>query len=242
MLNNINLNQLVFLDIETVPCYPSLSLAPEKERALWGIKAKQLTRDETPPEEAYKRAGIYAEFGKIICVSLGRISQFNGSASLQLKSFASTDEPELLLKLVRWMQLQLTSQSRLCAHNGKEFDFPYLARRMLINGIPLPQILDTAGKRPWEVNHIDTLELWKFGDYKHYISLDQLAHLFAIPSPKSDLNGSEVGEVYWKENDLDRIKHYCENDVFALAQIVFKLKGGNPDHFEQRDSSVTNLQ
>ena len=242
MLNNINLNHMVFLDIETVPAYPSLSAAPEKEQAPWGIKAKQLTRDEISPEETYKRAGIYAEFGKVVCVSLGRVSQFNGSVSLQLKSFASTDEPELLLKLTRWMQLQLTSQSRLCAHNGKEFDFPYLARRMLINGIPLPKILDTAGKKPWEVNHIDTLELWKFGDYKHYISLDQLAHLFSIPSPKSDLHGSEVGEVYWKENDLDRIKHYCEKDVFALAQIVIKLKRGNSDLFEHPDSAFSKLQ
>jgi DNA polymerase elongation subunit (family B) len=237
MLNSINLNQLVFLDIETAPCYPSLSEAPEKEQLLWSKKAKQLTRDETPPEEAYKRAGIYAEFGKIICVSVGRISQFNGSLRLQLKSFTSAVESELLLKLARWMQLQLTSQSRLCAHNGKEFDFPYIARRMLIHGIPLPKPLDTAGKKPWEVSHIDTLELWKFGDYKHYISLDQLAHLFSIPSPKSDLHGSEVGDIYWKENDLERISAYCEKDVFALAQIVCRFKGYLLDQIEQAEAS-----
>jgi DNA polymerase elongation subunit (family B) len=113
----------------------------------------------------------------------------------------------------------------LCAHNGKEFDFPYLSRRMMVNGISLPAVLDNAGKKPWEVKFVDTLELWKFGDYKHYTSLELLAYLFGIPTPKDDIDGSMVAGIYYQEKDLPRIARYCEKDVLTIIRLLLKFAG-----------------
>ena len=122
----------------------------------------------------------------------------------------------------------LNKQSKnlhLCAHNGKEFDFPYLCRRLLINGLPVPSHLQIAGKKPWEINHLDTMELWKFGDYKSHTSLNLLAAIFDLPTPKNDLDGSKVKDVYYQDKDLNRIAKYCENDVVTTAQILLRYKG-----------------
>ena len=112
----------------------------------------------------------------------------------------------------------------LCAHNGKEFDFPYIARRMIILGVEIPAKLNLFGKKPWEVPHLDTLELWKFGDYKHYTSLKLLTRILDIPSPKDDIDGSQVRDVFYVDQDIQRIANYCEKDVVAVAQIVLKLR------------------
>jgi 3'-5' exonuclease len=226
MLENIKIDDILFLDIETVPQQDSFLALDDAFKYLWNKKSSHFRKPEETAEEVYSRAGIYAEFGKIICISTGYIFFDQTDYHFRVKSFYGHDEKELLLEF----KDMLTSFSRkkniqLCAHNGKEFDFPYIARRMLINGVHLPKVLDIAGKKPWEVSFIDTLELWKFGDYKSYTSLELLTKVFGIPTPKDDIDGSMVSEVYWKENDLPRIVKYCEKDVLAIAQLLLKYKG-----------------
>lgn len=218
MLQNIELQNILFLDIETVPQLPSYEeVKDERLKKLWDHKAERLKRsDEDTPESLYPRAGIYAEFGKIICISVGF---FNGGV-LRITSFYSHDESQLLMDFAKMLNRHFSGNEHLlCAHNGKEFDFPYMARRMLINKIELPKLLDIAGKKPWEIKHLDTMELWKFGDYKNYTSLDLLTAVFGIPSPKDDINGADVWKVYWQDDDLERIKTYCQKDVVSLAQL-----------------------
>ncbi len=226
MLEGINLENILFLDIETVPAAPDFDSVPEDFRKFWEKKAGWLKKENETPTDIYDRAGIYAEFGKIIVICVGHLTLRNGSRHIRLKSFAGDDET-VLLKNFAEMINKFTSNREidLCAHNGKEFDFPYIARRMLVNGLKLPRILDVAGKKPWEVRFLDTLELWKFGDFKNYTSLDLLAHLFGIPTPKDDIDGSMVSQVYWKEKNLNRIVEYCRKDVVTVARLLLRLKG-----------------
>lgn len=229
MLESIDLGKVLFLDVETVPQYANYSLMPERDRLLWDHKAKFLVKENETPDDVYNKAGIYAEFGKVICISVGALKNQNGDFVLRIKSFSGDDEPKLLSDFSALLNEHYRTQShRLCAHNGKEFDFPYLGRRILINGLKLPVLLDLAGKRPWEIPHIDTLELWKFGDYKHYISLDLMTHIFNIPTPKNDIDGSMIASVYWKEKNLESIVQYCQKDVIALVHLLLKLKGEKP--------------
>lgn len=228
MLEKIDIENVLFLDIETVPAVPDYKLLDERFRKLWNKKAERLvpsnyaTEQAATPEQLYPRAGIYAEFGKIICISVGAVAK----GEFRIKSFAGHDERELLLEFAELLNKKYNRQDHLlCAHNGKEFDFPYIARRMLIQVIPLPAILDLSGKKPWEVNHLDTMELWKFGDYKNFTSLDLLAAIFGIATPKDDMDGSQVSDVYYKENDLNRIVHYCTKDVLTVAQILRRYRG-----------------
>jgi uncharacterized protein YprB with RNaseH-like and TPR domain len=192
---------------------------------LWEKKFHQLrNKDESEtPDSIYRQAGIYAEFGKVICISCG---YFSADKKLRIKSFSGDDEFKLLTDFAEMTtKFFAKGEKLLCAHNGKEFDFPFLSRRMIINGIKLPSPLDIAGKKPWEVNHLDTMELWKFGDYKSYTSLLLLATVLGIPTPKDDIDGSMVWEVYWKEKNLERIVTYCQKDVLTVAQIVLRFKG-----------------
>ena len=216
---NIDFSKILFLDIETVSHEKSYDDLSERMQHLWDKKANYLLKpgEETSPKDLYERAAIYAEFGKIICISVGFI---NGKR-LRLKSFYGHDEKTLLIDFANMLnQFYFNPEFMLCAHNGKEFDFPYIARRMMINQIEVPKILQVAGRKPWETNFIDTMELWKFGDYKNYTSLDLLCAVFDIPTPKDDINGSQVGQVYWEENDLERIKTYCQKDVVAIVQLM----------------------
>ncbi|MCO6501268.1 MAG: 3'-5' exonuclease [Vicingus serpentipes] len=225
MLTKINLEKILFLDIETVAQQPEFSKLDDNFKKHWEQKASFITRNEETPEEIYNRAGIYAEFGKIVCISVGVIRIENGVKKLHIKSFYNDNEKELLTSFFEMLNQHYNSQDALlCAHNGKEFDFPYIARRGLINGLNIPQILDLAGKKPWEISHLDTLQLWKFGDYKHYTSLSLLTTIFNIPTPKDDIDGSMVNEVYWKDNDLKRIAVYCEKDVVALTQLFLRFR------------------
>ena len=215
----IDFSKILFLDIETVSQQKSYDDLSERMQKLWDKKTAHLLKpgEETTPAEMYERAGIYAEFGKIICISVGF---FNGYR-FRLKSIYGHDEKALLADFAQLLNNHYySSESQLCAHNGKEFDFPYIARRMIVNGIPIPNILQVAGKKPWETNFIDTMELWKFGDYKAMTSLDLLCAILDIPTPKDDINGSEVGRVYWQENDLKRISTYCQKDVLSVAQLM----------------------
>ncbi|MFC1734007.1 3'-5' exonuclease [candidate division KSB1 bacterium] len=223
MLNEIQLSKILFLDIETVPAFESYDDLDNNFRKLWDQKAMRISKEESEtPDILYERAGIYAEFGKIICISAGLMK----GNEFRIKSFYGDDEKSLLNDFANMLSHFKTSRDHLlCAHNGKEFDFPYISRRMLINDIRIPDILDIAGKKPWEVAHLDTMELWKFGDFKSYTSLDLLATVFNIPTPKDDIDGSQVAHVYWQEKNLDRIVTYCQKDVLTIAQLMHKYKG-----------------
>ncbi|HCX98920.1 MAG TPA: 3'-5' exonuclease [Bacteroidales bacterium] len=225
MIDNYKNEDILFLDIETVPQFEDYNQLPDAFKQLWDKKAKKISTNDETPEEVYQRAGIYAEFGKIICISVGLIVNKEDKVFFRVKSFAGQDEAELLTGFADMLnKFSAKPKATLCAHNGKEFDFPYIARRCLINGIKLPKILNIAGKKPWEVLFLDTMELWKFGDYKHYTSLNLLTHIFNIPTPKDDIDGSQVAEVFYKEKDLDRIVRYCEKDVLAVAQLLLRYK------------------
>ena len=222
MLNYIKLDKVLFLDIETVPMCATYEELPERFMPLWDKKAAYLKKEEEDsPASLFPRAGIYAEFGKVVCISFGMLIDGN----FRIKSFYGDDEKALLIDFANLLESKFSSKEfLLCAHNGKEFDFPYLSRRMLINGMSLPEILDLAGKKPWEVPHLDTMELWKFGDFKNYTSLELLTAVFDIPTPKDDIDGSQVGEVYWQEKDLERIVKYCQKDVLSIAQLFLRYQ------------------
>lgn len=220
------LRDILFLDIETVAATNSYQSLDERMKVQWSRKASFFKREENQSDEElfHERAGIYAEFGKIICISVGKFFDHeSGELGLKTKAFFGHNEA-LLLQEFKSMLEKLGDQVKLCAHNGKEFDFPYLCRRMLVNEIPLPAALNLSGKKSWQVDHLDTLELWKFGDYKHYTSLDLLASIFNIPSSKSDIDGSKVNKVYYEQGDLEKIKNYCTADVSVLVQLYLKMK------------------
>lgn len=234
-------NNILFLDIETVPQYSSYQELSAEWKQLWDIKAGYLIRnkeDETY-ETIYPRAGIYAEFGKIICISCGIVQGSGEHKKISIKSFAGDNETLILHEFADMLKKWTANEQRyLCAHNGKEFDFPYLCRRMIINNIPVPALLNTAGKKPWEVNHLDTMELWKFGDYKNYTSLNLLAHTLGVPTPKDDIDGSLVWEVYWKDKDLQRVVTYCQKDVVTVIQVLMRMLGESqvkPENIEIRN-------
>ncbi|MET0462388.1 MAG: 3'-5' exonuclease [Chitinophagaceae bacterium] len=225
------LHNILFVDIETVPQHPDYDELGTEWKELWSKKAEILLRnreDETI-ESIYNRAGIYAEFGKIICISCGVIQGTGNERKLLLKSFAGDSEQVLLHDFSEMLRKWAGNETKyLCAHNGKEFDFPYMCRRMIINGLPIPTILNSSGKKPWEVNFLDTMDLWKFGDFKNYTSLSLLATALSIPTPKDDIDGSMVGEVYWKERNIDRIVNYCQKDVATTVQVFLKMMGEVP--------------
>ena len=229
MLEHIKLQNILFLDVETVPVAPTFSDLPKNFQELWIEKTKWQRKDEYSPEEFYGfKAGVMAEFAKTVCISIGYIFEQYGENHFRLKSFYGDDEKKLLSNFADLLTEKFNTASHyLCAHNGKEFDYPFLCRRMLINGVKLPKILNLSGKKPWEVRHLDTMELWKFGDYKHFTSIKLLAALFDIPTPKDDIDGSQVSRVYWQEKDLERIKTYCQKDTLTVAQLLLKYMG-NP--------------
>jgi DNA polymerase elongation subunit (family B) len=221
------LRDIVFLDIETVAITDNFDALDERMKVQWSRKASFFKREEEQTDEDlyHQRAGIYAEFGKIICIAVGRFYENEaGELGLRTKSYYGDDEKAVLLEFKAMIEKFDPSTLKLCAHNGKEFDFPYICRRMLVNCISLPQVLNLSGKKSWEVLHLDTLEMWKFGDYKHYTSLDLLAAIFSIPSSKHDMDGSQVNGVYYKEKNLPKIQEYCVRDVVVLAQLFLKMK------------------
>tara|TARA_B110000908_G_C10163466_1_gene407217 strand:- start:362 stop:1081 length:720 start_codon:yes stop_codon:yes gene_type:complete len=227
MLEQIKIQNILFLDIETVPVEEHFEDLDATFQTLWAEKTVWQRKEEFTPSEFYKlKAGIMAEFAKIICISVGYLFAEKGENHFRIKSFYGDDEKQILSDFNTLLNIQFNKkQHQLCAHNGKEFDFPFIARRTLINGLKLPKLLDIAGKKPWEINHLDTMELWRFGDYKNYTSIKLLAALFNIPTPKDDIDGSQVAGVYYKEKNLERIKTYCQKDTLTVAQLLLKYKG-----------------
>ncbi|MCP9766358.1 3'-5' exonuclease [Lacihabitans sp. LS3-19] len=224
----LQLKNILFLDIETVSLTKDFDELPIRLQEHWKKKALRLKKDEEhKPEDVYfEKAAIYAEFGKVICIGVGGFFEQEDHSKFKAKTLVNTDEKQLLLDFKKLIEEHQAKDALiLCAHNGREFDFPYLCRRMLINGIKLPNVLDITAKKPWEVQHIDTLEFWKFGDYKNYTSLDLLASVFDIPGSKSLMDGSEVNTNYYHQNNLQKITEYCREDVVVLAQLYLKLNG-----------------
>lgn len=224
MIRKLQLENILFLDIETVPEEKTFQNLTKEKQKLWDDKSKYQRKEEFTAEAFYDRAGIWAEFGKIACISVGYFTLREGKRAFRITSFKG-EELQLLQEFSSLLNTHFYKpQHILCAHNGKEFDFPFLARRMIIQGLPLPLKLDLFGKKPWEVPHLDTLELWKFGDYKHYTSLKLLTNVLGIQTPKDDIDGSEVRDVYYEEGNIDRIVAYCEKDVIAIAQVILKFR------------------
>lgn len=225
------MESILFLDIETVPAYPNYTEMPERMKKCWDKKAQSFKKtDDDTGESLYQRAGIYAEYGKIVCISVAYMRKH----TLRIKSFYGDNEKDLLSDFAALLKRYFnTPQHFLCAHNGKEFDFPYLCRRMLIHKIPLPFVLNVSGKKPWETTFLDTMDMWRFGDYKNYTSLEVLALLFNIDTPKDDIDGSMVAQTYWEDHDLERIKTYCEKDVLTIVQLYLSYQG--KDLLKQED-------
>ena len=224
MQQKINFENILFLDIETVPEVENFTDLSEEKQTLFSLKTQYQRKEETAVEDFYERAGIWAEFGKIVCISVGYFIHFNtNERAFRTKSFYG-EEAKLLQDFKQLLDKHYYKpQHLLCAHNGKEFDFPYIARRMIIHRIALPESLNLFGKKPWEIPHLDTMELWKFGDYKHYTSLKLLTSILGIPSPKGDIDGSMVGTVFYKEKNITRIVKYCEKDTIAVAQLLLRF-------------------
>lgn len=258
-LRHVNLTRIYFIDIETAPGAARFEALDETHQNLWDKFCSKRHRQEIEAGrttgELFDRAGLYAEFGQVVCISVGCFRyDADGGLRFLLKSFASEDEREVLrgfaglLAEIRPYGNKLpTATTRddpqdakqsghfLCAHNGREFDYPYLGRRMLIGGIPLPPMLDIAGFKPWDLPHLlDTMDLWKFGDIKGFTSLNLLAGVFGIPSPKDDIDGSQVGRVFWEEKDLTRIATYCQKDVETTARVYLRYAGQSQHWDDER--------
>ena len=230
MYSSVNIERILFVDIETVPQSAGYDCLSNDMRRLWDKKAANIVRydssvDSSSPAHLYGRAGIYAEFGKVVCVS----AAFIRDGKLYVKSYTSHIEGEVLSAFAALVDKYFgTAECRLCGHNLKEFDLPYLCRRMIVNGVTIPKVMNLMGRKSWDNPHIDTLDMWKFGDYKHYTSLELLATTMGITSPKDDIDGSEVATVYWNDKDLARIAAYCEKDTITVAQLFLKMTGQEP--------------
>lgn len=221
------LKHILFLDIETVSCVGNYQELDDALKSLWDRKAATLKKSdqEKSTDLLFEKAAIYAEFGKVIVIGLGVVS-FDEQAipKLRVKALQGHDEKTLLQSFKQVLATGFQQDSmRLCAHNGKEFDFPYLCRRMLVHGISLPPALNMAGKKPWEVTHLDTMEMWKFGDRKSFTSLHLLSTLFGIASSKECMEGSDVNHYYYNLKDLNKIATYCLQDVVVTAQLFFRM-------------------
>jgi len=224
---NVSLDNILIIDIETVSQQESFSSLDDTWKSLWIEKAERLLPENESAESFYNaRAAIMAEFGKIICISVGYFRNDGGVLNLRVKSYYADTERDLLLTVLQAFNQWQSSKKQMafCGHNIREFDIPYLCRRLLINNIHIPPYLDFQSMKPWEANLIDTFQLWKFGDFKNYTSLNLLAACMNVPSPKDDIDGSQVGDVYWKENDIERIASYCARDVVTVGQLILRFR------------------
>jgi hypothetical protein len=227
MLQNTAIEQFLVIDIETVPGVATFGELAQEMQALWAYKHEALRVTDLSTAESYEtRAGIYSEFGKIVCISIGYFSMKGERLSLRLKSICGDDEGQLLQDFADLLDNHFRKEDYyiIAGHNVKEFDIPYLCRRMMINNIPLPYLLDLSGKKPWETSVVDTMHLWRFGDYKSYTSLKLMAHVLGIPSPKEDMEGKDVAGVYWQQRQLPRIVEYCQRDVVTVARLLLRFK------------------
>jgi 3'-5' exonuclease len=226
-MQNIILENLILIDIETVPQHPDFDLLNDEWKQLWQEKTQRSLPDFTSPAEFYpQRAGVMAEFAKIICISMGYFTKQGTVLQLRLKSFYGDDEKKLLQDFINTVNQMEAKNNKwnFAGHNIKEFDIPFICRRLLVNSLPIPAYLDFQNMKPWDTNMVDTFQYWRFGDYKNYTSLKLLAAAMGVPSPKDDIDGSMVADVYWKEKNLDRIVTYCQKDVVTTGNIILRFK------------------
>lgn len=225
MIDKIKIDKILFLDIETVPLKYKYNELSTYEKSLWDAKMNYMVKEGVSSKDLYEKAGIYAEFAKIVCISTAIVYKEKTKRKIKVKSFYHHDEKILLQDFCKLVNTHFNTENNfLCAHNGKEFDFPFICRRLMINSLKLPAILQVNGKKPWETHFLDTMEMWRFGDYKHFTSLELLAHLFGVPSPKDDIKGEDVKHVYYKDNNLERISNYCKKDALTVAQLFLKYR------------------
>ena len=221
------INNLLLLDIETVPQFENYDLLSPAWQTLWNDKISKTVPENTIPKESYKnRAGILAEFGKVVCISTAfYYLNEEKQTSLKVKSIFGENEKEILVAFIQVCNKVYfhNPHFQFAGHNVKEFDIPYLCRRMIVNQLALPEYLLIHEKKPWEVKIFDTLNWWKFGDHKNYISLHLLANVLGLPTSKDDIDGSMVQDVYYKEKNLQRIADYCEKDVILTANIILRF-------------------
>lgn len=226
-MQHILTQNLLFIDIETVSEKATYQNLTENWQELWTEKTQRILPSENTVAEFYEqRAGVMAEFAKVICISIGYFKYEGEVMQLRIKSFYADEEKKVLQDFIATLNQMEIQNNKWCfaGHNIKEFDIPFLCRRLLINGMPIPEYIDFQNMKPWETNSIDTFQYWRFGDYKNYTSLKLLAAALGIASPKDDIDGSQVGEVYWKENDLQRIVTYCQKDIITTANILLRFK------------------
>lgn len=239
MLENLDLKNVLVLDIETVPQYPAYEEMNDLWKKLWDLKVKNIVNETTSSAVLYERAGFYAEFAKIVCISVGIFAKGEDRTKFRVKTFIGYDEKKILSDLTELMDKSFYREEHcVCAHNGNNFDFPFIARRCVVNQVKIPYILDNSNKKPWEVQCIDTMDMWRFGDYKNFTSLELLASIFGIDTPKDEMDGSQVWKAFYLEKDLDKIKTYCQKDVVTVAQILLKFKGESA--LEESDIVLTN--
>jgi hypothetical protein len=226
-MQNIRLESLLLIDIETVSEHPTFSGLNEDWKHLWEEKVQRQLPENITAEEFYpQRAAVMAEFAKVVCISVGYFKRDGKAIHLRVKSFYGDDEKILLQDFIAALQKMEANNNKwsFTGHNIKEFDIPFICRRLLIKGLPIPPFLDFQNMKPWETNMIDTFQYWRFGDYKHFTSLKLLAAALNVPSPKDDIDGSMVGDMYWVKKNLERIVIYCQKDVVTTANIVLRFK------------------
>jgi predicted PolB exonuclease-like 3'-5' exonuclease len=221
-----HIKNIIFLDIETISAHEDYTSLTDRQKALWDKKSQNIKSETaiTAAEKYFEKAAIYAEFAKVFCIAVGLFIEKNDKLSFHTKCYYG-DELDVLNSFADMLSKNQNSNKVLCAHNGYEFDYPFLCRRFLINGLQIPKTLDVRGLKPWEVKHLDTMELWKFGDKKAYTSLEALATVFDVPSSKDGIDGARVNEFYYKKKDTKSIAKYCERDVYVLAQIYCRING-----------------
>ncbi|MVT11574.1 ribonuclease H-like domain-containing protein [Chitinophaga tropicalis] len=231
MLPHLSLDQLLLLDIETTPAFEAFDKLPDTMQLLWQDKIAKTAPESGNWADAYAdRAGLYAEFGKIICISVGFFHAEGGRYQLRMKSFYNDDEKVVLsgfLELINKFHIK-NPRFQFAGHNIREFDIPFICRRSVIHQLSLPVPLQLHGLKPWEVPMLDTMHLWRFGEMKNYTSLKLLTAVLGIPTPKDDIDGGMVGKVYWQDKDLERIVNYCQKDVVAVGQLLMRFKGVPP--------------
>lgn len=222
-----NFKNILFIDIETASGVNTYTTLTENMQKLWLRKARSLMNPlQKPLEDLYfERAALFPEFGRIISIGMGFLFyNKNKELSLKVKTISNKNEKDLLLEFNQFIESTYPSKElSLVAHNGKEFDFPYLCKRMLVHQLVIPKALQLQGKKPWEVVHQDTIEWWRFGDKKGYVSLELLAEIMGIGNVKTDLSGDKVNYTFYIEKDLEKIKKYCAEDVITLAQLFLRF-------------------
>ena len=226
-MQNIRLENLLLIDIETVSEKSTFDELNEDWQILWQEKVQRTLPEDVTAAEFYpQRAAVMAEFAKVICISVGYFKREGKTFHLRVKSFYGDDEKILLQDFIAALQKMEANNNKwsFTGHNIKEFDIPFICRRLLINDIAIPPFLDFQNMKPWETNMVDTFQYWRFGDYKHYTSLKLLAAALNVPSPKDDIDGSMVGDVYFKEKNLERIVTYCQKDVVTTGNIILRFK------------------